>query len=133
MCFGKLFHLILMHFYFLYSMLWDMFSKNQFFFFLKRCFFFFRFSIDIIWFSINRNPFEKFSKPLPGSIDRTSFSINRTLWIKIFFFKILKIVFVSFKTLFQTFLSLFDLARLHWGFFFIFQPNFCKVFLSQGR
>ena len=132
MCFGKLFHLILMLFI-SYIQCFEICFQKISFFFLKRCFFFFRFSIDLIWFSINRNPFEKFSKPLPGSIDRTSFSINRTLWIKIFFFKILKIVFDSFKTLFQTFLSLFDLARLHWGFFFIFQPNFCKVFLSQGR
>ena len=39
----------------------------------------------------------------------------------------------TFSKLFQTFLSLSDLARLHWRFFVVFQPNFCKVFLSQGR
>ena len=85
MCFGKAFHLILMHFYFLYSMLWDMFSKNQVI-FLKRCFFpdfrliqsNFR-SIEIL--------LKKFSEPLSGSIDRTCFSINQTSWIKFFFFK----------------------------------------------
>ena len=71
---------------------------------------------------------KNFSKPLPGSIDRTSFSINRTLWIKFFFFKILETVFDSFKTLFQTFLSLFDLARLHWGFFFHFSTKFLQGF-----
>ena len=38
MCFGKAFHLILMHFYFLYSMLWEVFSKIRLV-FLKRCFF----------------------------------------------------------------------------------------------
>ena len=32
MCFGKAFHLILMHFYFLFSMLWGMFTKIRLFF-----------------------------------------------------------------------------------------------------
>ena len=45
----------------------------------------------------------------------------------------LNTVFDLFKTLFQTFLSLSDLARLHWGFFVVFNQIFCKVFLSQGR
>ena len=40
MCFGRAFHLILMHFYILYSMLWGKISKNQVFFFSpKSCFF----------------------------------------------------------------------------------------------
>ena len=38
-----------------------------------------------------------------------------------------------FHKLFQTFLSLSDLARLHWRFFVVFHSNFCKVFLSQGQ
>ena len=54
LCFGKAFHLILMHFYFLFLMLWGVFSKIRLF-FLKRCFS--RFSIDPICFSINRNLF----------------------------------------------------------------------------
>ena len=103
MCFGKAFHLILMHFYFLYSMLWDMFSKNQVI-FLKRCFFpdfrliqsNFR-SIEIL--------LKKFSEPLSGSIDRTCFSINRTLWIK-FFLNSVWLIQNTFSNLFQTFLSL---------------------------
>ena len=78
---------------------------------------------------------KNFSKPLPGSIDRTCFSINWTLWIKFFFF--LKQCLTDSKHFFKSFsnfpLSLSDLARLHWGFFCHFQPNFCKVFLSQGR
>ena len=38
MCFGRAFHLILMHFYILYSMLWDKLSKIRFF-FSKKLFF----------------------------------------------------------------------------------------------
>ena len=49
---------------------------------------------------------KNFSKPLPGSIDRTCFSINRTSWIKFF----LNTVFDSFKTLFQKFFQLFSLS-----------------------
>ena len=94
MCFGKAFHLILMHFYFLYSMLWDMFSKNQVI-FLKRCFFpdfrliqsNFR-SIEIL--------LKKFSEPLSGSIDWTCFSINRTSWIRFFFKKLRFDLFIYF-------------------------------------
>ena len=39
----------------------------------------------------------------------------------------------TFSNLFQTFLSLSDLARLHWGFFVVFLQIFRKVFLSQSR
>ena len=76
--------------------------------------------------------FKKFSEPLPGSIDWTCFSINRTSWFKFFKNSVLTDSNI-FSKLFQTFLSLSDLARLHWRFFVIFHSNFCKVFLSQGR
>ena len=52
---------------------------------------------------------KNFSKPLPGSIDRTCFSINRTSWIKFFFF-FFKQCFDSFKTLFQIFFKLSSLS-----------------------
>ena len=42
---------------------------------------------------------------MPGSIDRTCFSINRTLWIK-FFLNSVWLIQNTFSNLFQTFLSL---------------------------
>ena len=145
--FWKTFHLILIHFYFLYSMLWGMFFKNSVKkkkkgafpdFWLIHCVFR---SIEIL--------VKNFSEPLSGSIDRTCFSINRTLWIKFFFNKNLS--FDLFKHLFKTFLKFFftlsDSARLHRDFFFcrfppkflqsfslpkpvcLFYPSFCIVFL----
>ena len=125
MCFGKAFHLILMHFYFLYSMLWDMFSKNQVI-FLKRCFFpdfrliqsNFR-SIEIL--------LKKFSEPLSGSIDRTCFSINRTSWIK--FFKKLRFdLFIYFFKTFSNFPLSLRLGKAPLRIFCHFQPNFLQGF-----
>ena len=77
---------------------------------------------------------KNFSKPLPGSTDRTYFSINRTSWTKIFF---KRTVFDWFKTLFQIFFKLSSLSlwlgKAPLRIFYRFQPNFCKDFLSQGR
>ena len=134
MCFGKTFHLILMHFYFLYSMLWGMFSKNQVI-FLKRCFFpdfrliqsDFR-SIEIL--------LKNFSEPLSGLINRTCFSINQTSWIR--FFKktqiwLVHLLFQNFFKLSSLSLSL-QLGKAPLRIFCCFQPNFFwKFFLSQGR
>ena len=106
MCFGKAFHLILMYFYFLFSMLWGVFSKIRLF-FINRCFS--RFSIDPICFSINGNLFKNLSEPLFGLIDRNYFLINRTSWI--WFFKNGSWLFQKqffFKS-FSSFLSLSDL------------------------
>ena len=89
--------------------------------------------------------FKIFSKPLPGSIDRTYFLINRTSWIK--FFK--KHSFDLFKHLFKTFLNFFSLSKTRQGSTEIFchfplkflqsfsllksvclfYPSFCIVFL----
>ena len=132
MCFETAFHLILIHFYFLYSMLWSKFSKISFFFFSKKLFFpkfqliqsNFR-SIEIL--------FKKFSEPLPGSIDRSCFSINWTSCLKFFKNSVFDWFKHFFKTFLQTFLSLSDLARQHKDIFVIFYLNFCKVFLPQGR
>ena len=78
---------------------------------------------------------KNFNKPLPDSIDRTCFSINRTSWIKFFLNSVWLIqnTFSNFPLSLSLSLSLSNLARLHWGFFCRFQPNFCNVFLSQGR
>ena len=44
----------------------------------------------------------------------------------------LKTVFWLIQTLFQTFLSLFDLARLHWRFFVIFNLIFARFFSHKA-
>ena len=101
-------------------------------FFLKGCFFP---DFRLIQFDFRsiKILLKNFSKPLPRSIDRTYFSINRTSWIKFF----LKTVFDSFKTLFQIFFKLSSLSlwlgKAPLRIFYRFQPNFCKDFLSQGR
>ena len=77
---------------------------------------------------------KNFSKPLPDSIDRTCFSINRTSRIRFFFKQCLthsKHFFKSFSN-FPLSLSLW-LGKAPLRIFCRFQPNFCKVFLSQGR
>ena len=43
-----------------------------------------------------------------------------------------KTVFDSFKILFQTFLSLSDLARLYWGFFVVFNQIFARFFFHKA-
>ena len=127
MCFGRAFHLILMHFYILYSMLWGKLSKNQVFFSKKL--FFLEFRLIQSNFRSIKILFKKFSEPLPGSIDLTCFSINRTSCFK--FFK--NSVFDWFKLLFQNFFNPFSLS-LQLGkavqkIFCRFRLNFCKVFL----
>ena len=76
MCFGKAFHLILMHFYFLYSMLWGVFSKIRLF-FLKICFS--RFSIDPNCFSINRISWIRFFKNGSWLFQKFSLSLSLSL------------------------------------------------------
>ena len=50
-----------------------------------------------------------------------------------FFKTVFWLIQTLFQNFFQTFLSLSNLARLHWRFFVVFHSNFCTVFLSQGR
>ena len=84
---------------------------------------------------------KNFSEPLSGSIDRTCFLINRTSWIRFFFFLKKKnsdlTCSSTFSKLFQTFLSLslsLRLGKAPLRIFCCFQPNFFwKFFLSQGR
>ena len=129
MCFGRAFHLILMHFYILYSMLWGKLSKIRLF-SLKAVFLEFRLiqsdfrSIEIL--------FKKFSEPLPCSIDQTCFSINRRSWIQFFKNSFLTNSTYFFKT-FSTFSLSLRLGKAAQKIFCRFRPNFCKVFLPQGR
>ena len=110
----------------IFNALRHVFKKSGF--FLKRCFFpdfrliqsDFR-SIKIL--------LKNFSKPLPGSIDRTCFSINRTSWIKFFFKNNVWLI----QNTFSNFpLSLSDLARLHWGFFVVFNQIFARFFSHKA-
>ena len=126
MCFGRAFHLILMHFYILYSMLWGKFSKIRL--FLKKAVFLeFRLIQSDFW-SIEIL-FKKFGESLPSSINQTYFSINRTSC-----FKFLKTVLWLIQTLFQTFLSLSlsNLARLHRRFFVVFNLIFARFFSHKA-
>ena len=50
--------------------------------------------------------FKKFSEPLPGSIDWTGFSINRTSCFKFFLKTVFWLIQTLFQKKFQTFLSL---------------------------
>ena len=71
--------------------------------------------------------FKKFSEPLPGSIDRTCFSINRRSWIQ--FFK--NSVFDWFNLLFQNFFNFFSLSPTWQGntnIFCRFLPKFLQGF-----
>ena len=134
MSFGIAFHLILMHFYFLYSMLWGVFSKIRLF-FQKNIFPDFRL-IQTIFRSIEIS-FKNLGELLSISIDWNCFSINRILWIR--FFKNGSWLFQ--KHFFKSFLSFLSLSlslslRFKLGstsVFCCFLSFFCKVSLSTYR
>ena len=128
MCFGRAFHLILMHFYFLFSMLWGKFSKIRL--FLKKAVFPEFRLIQSVFQSIEIL-FKKFSEPLLGSIDRTCFLINRRSWIQFLKNSVLTDSTYFFKT-FSTFLSLLNLARLHIRFFVVFDLIFARFFSHKA-
>ena len=71
---------------------------------------------------------KNFNKPLSDSIDRTCFSINRTSWINFF----LNSVWLIQNTFSNFPLSLSDLARLHWGFFVVFNQIFARFFSHKA-
>ena len=129
LCFGRAFHLILMHFYILYSMLWGKFSKNQVFFSKM---FFFEFRLIQSNFRLIEILFKNLGEPLPGSIDRTCFSINRTSCFRFFKNSSLTVSNIFFKN-FSTFSLSLRLGKVALKFFVVFFLNFCKVFLPQGR
>ena len=135
MCFGKTFHLILIHFIhkiqcfkeFIHKICWVfktmIFPKFQ--------------LIQSIFPSIEIT-LKIFSEPLFISINRNWFSINRKLWISFFFFFFFNRILTYSTQLFQKF-SKFSLYLFPTqtssiiNFFVVFDQIFCKVFLSQGR
>ena len=75
--------------------------------------------------------FKKFSEPLPGSIDRTCFSINRTLCFK--FFKNSALTDSNtFSKPFSNFYLSFRLGRLHRRFFVVFNLLFARFFSHKA-
>ena len=121
----KSFHLILMHFFF-FNALRKGYIK---FFWFSKIHFFYNFDQSSLFFDQSKLHFKNFSEPLPGLIDRTCFSINRTSWIKFF----LNTVFYSFKTLFQIFLKLSSLSPTWQGStedFLSFSTKFFARFFS---
>ena len=71
--------------------------------------------------------FKKFNEPLPGSIDRTCFSINRTSWIQFFKNSVLTYSNYFFKTFSNFSLSL-RLGKVAQRFFCRFLPKFLQGF-----
>ena len=109
-------------FYFLYSMLWGVFSKIRFFFFQKCCFPDFRL-IQSVFRSIEIS-FKILCELLSVSINRNWFLINRNSWIK--FFK--NSVLTCSNIFFKTFFSLSDSGKAPQRFFCRFPPNFLQSF-----
>ena len=130
MCFGRVFLLILMHFYILYSMLWGKISKNQVFFSKKH--FFQNFNWSNLIFDQSKSYFKNsVSLCLVQLIEPVFRSIEHCIlgFLKISSLTVSNILFKKFFN----FSSLSDLARQHYDFFVVFYLNFCKVFLPQGR
>ena len=126
MYFGRAFHLILMHFYILYSMLWGKLSKKKLGFFSKKHFF-----QNFDWSNLI---FDQSKSCLKNSV-----SLYLVQLIEPFFRSIehhvssfLKTVLWLFQNLlfkkFFNFSSLSDLARQHFTFFVVFFLNFLQGF-----
>ena len=133
MCFGRAFHLILMHFYILYSMLWGKLSKIQVF-SLKSCFFQ-NFDWSNLIFDQSKSCLKnsmslclvQLIEPVFRSIEHLDSSfLKKVFWLIQTLFQKL------FQKLFQTFLSLSDLARLHWRFFVVFNLIFARFFSHKA-
>ena len=126
MCFGKVFHLILMHFisYFQYFeeflLKTGLFFKNSVFLEFRLIQYVFR-SIEIA--------FKILCERLSVSINRNWFLINRKLYMS--FFKNSNLT--CSNNFFKTFFSLSDSTRLHRDFLVIFLQISCKVSLSLSR
>ena len=111
-------------FYFLYSMLWGVFSKTRLFF--LKCYFFFFSDFQLIQ-SVFRSieiSFKILCELLSISINRNWFLINRNSWIK--FFK--NSVLTWSNIFFKTFFSLSDSGKAPQRFFCRFPPNFLQSF-----
>ena len=131
MCLGRVFHLVLMHFYILYSMLWGKFSKIKLF-SLKSCFFQ-NFDWSNLIFDQSKSCFKnsvslylvRLIKPVFQSIEH-----HESSFLKIVFW----LIQTTFSNLFQTFFSLSDLARQHRRFFVVFYLIFARFFsLKAGK
>ena len=129
MCFGRAFHLILMHFYILYSMLWGKLSKIRLFFSKKL--FFQNFDWSNLIFDQSKSCLKnsmnlclvQLIKPVYWSIEhRVSSFLKTVLWL----------IQTIFQNFFQTFLSLSDLARLHRRFFVVFYLIFARFFSHKA-
>ena len=97
--------------------------------FSKKLFFFLEFRLIQSDFRSIKILFKKFSEPLPGSIDQTCFSINRTSCFR--FFKNSSLTDSNiFSKVFSNFSLSLRLGKAAQSFFFVvFYLNFCKVFL----
>ena len=130
MCFGRAFHLILMHFYFLYSMRWESFQKSGYF---SKKLFFQNFNWSNLIFDQSKSCLKnsvslclvRLIEPVFHSIEhRVSSFLKTVFWL----------IQTLFQNFFQTSLSLsLWLGKAPLKIFCRLQPNFCKVFLSQGR
>ena len=139
MCFERAFHLILMHFYILYSMLWGKFSKIKL--FSLKSYFFQNFDWSNLIFDQSKSCFKnsvslylvRLIKPVFQLIEHHESSFLKTmLWLTQTTFS--NLIQTTFSNLFQTFLSLSDLARQHRRFFVVFYLIFARFFsLKAGK
>ena len=128
--FERAFHLILMHL-FCYIQCFEV-SFSKIWFFSQKAVFS-RFSIDPIYFSINRNFALKFMWAFAW-FDWSNLFFDQSKIISQVFFKTVLCLFqIIFFKKFLNFSSLSNLARLHITFFVVFFLNFCKVLLPQSR
>ena len=129
MCFGRAFHLILMHFYFLYSMPWEIFQKSGYFY---KKLFFHNFDWSNLIFDQSKSCLKNLVSLCLVQLIEPCFSINRTSCFKFFKNSVL-IDSNTFSKLFSNFsLSLSDLARLHWRFFVVFNLVFARFFSHKA-
>ena len=129
MCFGRAFHLILIHFYFLYSMRWESFQKSGYFY---KKLFFHNFDWSNLIFDQSKSCLKNLVSLCLVQLIEPCFSINRTSCFKFFKNSVL-IDSNTFSKLFSNFSLSLQLGKAPLKIFCCFQPNFCKVFLSQGR
>ena len=122
MCFGKAFHLILMHFIPYIQCFEEFFQKPVYFF---QIFFFPEFRLIQSVFRSIEIVFKILSEPLSVSINRNWFSINRKLWISFFF---LNQISTHIFQKFSNFSLSLRLSKAPQKFFCRFPPNFLQGF-----
>ena len=117
-------------FYSYFSMLGGFNAKTGLFFFKTMFFLEFQ-SIEAIFQSIEIYS-KFFGEPLFVSINRNWFSISQKSWIR-FFKNWVWLVQTHFSKVFQTVLSLSDLAKAFPQIYFVFHWSFCMFFLSPSQ